>query len=121
MPTVTTPLPTTKRDPHFQDRFKITVHVELSIYLFMGLTLAFILIMIGVMMVFRWYYRQQLEIRLKELQQTYEPGRIFLMENANGNEVVQVRPGPLSPPITDQTEYNVVAGYLRDDKRGQLF
>ncbi|PIC46705.1 hypothetical protein B9Z55_006307 [Caenorhabditis nigoni] len=107
-------------DPYFEDRYKVTVHVELSLFLFIGLTLAFILIMIGVMMGFRWYYRQMLEVRLKELQQTYEPGRIFLIENA-GNEIIQVRPGPLSPPITDQTEYNVVAGYLRDDKRGQLF
>ncbi|CAL2033332.1 hypothetical protein CAEBREN_18563 [Caenorhabditis brenneri] len=120
MSSVTTQSFTPKHDPYFEDRYKFTVHVELSLFLFMGLTLAFILIMIGVMMGFRWYYRQMLEIRLKELQQTYEPGRIFLIENA-GNEIIQVRPGPLSPPITDQTEYNVVAGYLRDDKRGQLF
>uniref|UniRef100_A0A1I7TSJ9 Uncharacterized protein n=1 Tax=Caenorhabditis tropicalis TaxID=1561998 RepID=A0A1I7TSJ9_9PELO len=114
-PTESTP----KFDPYFEDRYKITVHVELTLILFVSLTLAFIVIMIGVMMAFHWYYRQQLEIRLKELQQTYEPGRIFLIENA-GNEIIQVRPGPLSPPITDQTEYNVVAGYLRDDRRGHL-
>lgn len=120
MPTVSTTSHRPTFDPFFEDRYKFTVHVELSLFLFMGLILAFILIMIGVMMAFRWYYRQMLEVRLKELQQTYEPGRIFLIENA-GNEIIQVRPGPLSPPITDQTEYNVVAGYLRDDKRGQLF
>ncbi|CAI2346056.1 unnamed protein product [Caenorhabditis sp. 36 PRJEB53466] len=107
-------------DPDFEQKYTYTLHVELSLQLFMGLTCAFILTMVGIMMAFRWYYRQMLEIRLKELQSTYEPGRIFLIENA-GNEVVQVRPGPLSPPLSDQTEYNVVAGYLRDDRKGQLF
>lgn len=50
----------------------------------------------------------------------YQNFNYSVIENA-GNEIVQVHLGPLSPPITDQTEYNVVAGYLRDDKRGQLF
>uniref|UniRef100_A0A8R1EGH4 Uncharacterized protein n=1 Tax=Caenorhabditis japonica TaxID=281687 RepID=A0A8R1EGH4_CAEJA len=43
----------------------------------MGIVVGFIILMIGLMVFIRWYYRKQLEIRIKELQEAYEPGRIF--------------------------------------------
>ncbi|CAI5442114.1 unnamed protein product [Caenorhabditis angaria] len=114
---------------NFQDRFlrsdyqvKYTTIslVESEMVMMIVGTICFMIFCLMTMVLVRWHYRKKLEKKLVEIHQQFEPQRAHLEENRE-NEAQHVKPIPLSPPISDQTEYNIVAGALRDDKKRQLF
>ncbi|CAD6197768.1 unnamed protein product [Caenorhabditis auriculariae] len=68
----------------------------------------------------RCVYRRKMVNDMKDIREAQEGRRGYYVDDgAHGAKKVQ--PPPISPPLTDQTEYNLVAAVLADYDKGRLF